>query len=149
TAMLRNLGNMTRIGLLKPNSEAVKLVVSRLTDGQRLKAARIHPLSVLLANATYEQGHGHRSTNGWNPDGRVLTALDHAFRLAFDTVKPTGKRYLLGLDVSGSMGWGQVAGTPLTPAQAAATMAMVAIETEESVVPMAFAHSFKKLPLRR
>lgn len=149
TAMLRNLANMTRTGLLKPGSEATKLVCQRLLDEKRLKAARVHPLAILVAHATYEQGYGHKSTNQWTPVPEILTALDKAFVLAFQNVEPTGLRHLLGIDVSGSMGWGQLAGSPVTPAQAAAAMAMVAVETEPSVVPMAFASQFKSLPLRR
>ena len=148
-AMLRNLANMTRAGLLKPGSEATALVCQRIVDEKRLKAARVHPLAVLVAHATYEQGFGHKSTNRWTPVPEILTVLDKAFVLAFDTIEPTGIRHLLGIDVSGSMGWGQIAGSPVTPAQAAAAMAMVAVETEPSVVPMAFAAKFKALPLRR
>ena len=40
----------------------------------------------------------------------------------FQNVEPTGKRLLLALDVSGSMGAGHAAGTALTPHEAAPTL---------------------------
>jgi 60 kDa SS-A/Ro ribonucleoprotein len=62
---------------------------------------------------------------------RVVDALDAAFYTAFKSVEPTGKRWLLALDVSGSMSMGQVAGVPgLTPRVASAAMALVTAATE-------------------
>ncbi len=49
TALIRNLGKMTSLGLIKPFSDAAKLVVNKLGDEQMLKRARIHPLAVLIA----------------------------------------------------------------------------------------------------
>jgi 60 kDa SS-A/Ro ribonucleoprotein len=51
---------------------------------------------------------------------------------------PAGKRTLIGLDVSGSMSCGQVAGTPLTPREAASALAMVTARTEPDYQVMAF-----------
>src|SRR5690242_8471930 len=44
TAMVRNLGKMTSLGLLQPFSDAAKLIVRKLGDDTLLKRARIHPL---------------------------------------------------------------------------------------------------------
>jgi 60 kDa SS-A/Ro ribonucleoprotein len=60
TAMLRNLGRMTANGLLAPGSDAARVVVERLGNVERLRRARIHPLSVLVALRTYQQGHGEK-----------------------------------------------------------------------------------------
>src|SRR4029077_7838239 len=55
-----------------------------------------------------------------------------AFYAAFGNVEPAGKRLLLALDVSGSMGSGLVGGVPgLTPRDAAAALALVTAATEE------------------
>src|SRR5213078_4086231 len=48
TALIRNLGKMTSIGLLKPFSDAKKLILRKLKDETALKRARIHPLAVLV-----------------------------------------------------------------------------------------------------
>ena len=146
TALIRNLGKMTAIGLLKPLSPVVGLVCSKLSDPTVLKAARVHPFSVLLASQQYKQGKGDKGSLTWEPVSAILTALDTAFYAAFGSVVPTGKRWVLGMDVSGSMNWGGVNGAKcLTPRVAAAAMAMVAMRTEPRTHPLAFTD--KLIPL--
>lgn len=147
TVMIRNLANMTRSGLLAPDSEATKKVIAELADPQRLRKSRVHPIALLLAHATYASGHGLRGQHAWQPVPRIVDALDEAFYLAFGAVEPTGKRYLLGVDVSGSMTTYTVAGTPLSACEAATAMAIVTVGTEEVVTPMAFSDEFRRLPL--
>jgi 60 kDa SS-A/Ro ribonucleoprotein len=131
TALIRNLATMTRVGLLAANSQATARVVAQLRDGERLRRARVHPIAVLAALKTYAQGRGERGKSTWEPVQRVVDALDAAFYTAFKSVEPTGKRWLLALDVSGSMSMGQVAGVPgLTPRVASAAMALVTAATE-------------------
>ena len=60
-----------------------------------------------------------------------MEALNAAFYTAFRAVEPTGRRIVLALDVSGSMASGRVAGSALTPREAAAAMALVTAATEE------------------
>jgi len=146
TAMIRNLATMTRIGLLEPGSDATATVVAQLKDAKRLKAARVHPIAALSALKTYAQGRGERGNGVWTPVPAIVDALDAAFYMAFDSVEPTGKRWLLALDVSGSMGSGVVAGVPgLTPRVASAAMAMVTAATEETYQMVAFQETL--LPL--
>ena len=83
TAMIRNLGKMTSIGLLTPGSEATNLVRERLQDEDRLKKARVHPFSILLAMKTYQAGKGDKGKLAWTPDTAVVHALDDAFYRAF------------------------------------------------------------------
>eukprot|EP00036_Acanthoecidae_sp_10tr_P009652 CAMPEP_0182927352 /NCGR_PEP_ID=MMETSP0105_2-20130417/13740_1 /TAXON_ID=81532 ORGANISM="Acanthoeca-like sp., Strain 10tr" /NCGR_SAMPLE_ID=MMETSP0105_2 /ASSEMBLY_ACC=CAM_ASM_000205 /LENGTH=545 /DNA_ID=CAMNT_0025065297 /DNA_START=60 /DNA_END=1697 /DNA_ORIENTATION=+ len=137
TAMIRNLGKMTAIGLLAPLSDAVAIVTAKLTDGAALKKARVHPFSVLLAQATYKSGRGVRGSLSWEPVPAVTAALEKAFYLAFGTLVPTGKRFVLGLDVSGSMS-ARINGSSISAAEASAAMAMVTMRTEEQCHPMAF-----------
>ena len=131
TAMIRNLGKMTSIGLVSPNSEAAMMVGKRLEDAELLHKARIHPISVLMAQSVYKSGHGMKGSLSWSPVPRVVNALEKAFYASFANAPKTGKRFYIGLDVSGSMGSGNVAGTPLTPREAAAAMAMVTMKTED------------------
>jgi 60 kDa SS-A/Ro ribonucleoprotein len=121
TAMIRNLATMTRVGLLTPMSKAADTIADRLTDAGRLRKARIHPIQVLAALMTYQAGQGMRGSATWTPVQTVVDALDMAFYQTFENVEPTGKRILLGLDVSGSMGSGVVGGVPgLSPRVASA-----------------------------
>lgn len=147
TAMIRNLANMTRCGLLKPGSAGTKTVLRELEDAERLKKARVHPIALLLAHATYASGHGMRGQHAWSPVPKIVDALDDAFYLAFGAVKPTEKRYLLGVDVSGSMSQYTVAGTPLSACEAATAMALVTMATEDAVTPMAFSDKFRQLQI--
>ena len=146
TAMIRNLGNLSKVGLLKPLSDAEKLVYQRLTDAERLRGAKVHPIQVLSALRTYASGRGVRSAATWTVSNKTVEALDEAFELSFGAVEPAGTRHLLGLDVSGSMSWGEIAGVPgLTPSAATAALAVVAARTEPWTAIMGFADSFRDL----
>jgi len=145
TAMIRNLGKMTSIGLVQPFSDAAKLIVRKLGDETMLKRARIHPLAVLIAEKVYAQGKGEKGSLTWKPVPKIVDALDAAFYATFQNVEPCGKPVLLALDVSGSMGGGSVAGSCLTPREASAAMALVTAATEEEYHIMGFSNRFVPL----
>ncbi|HKG91951.1 MAG TPA: TROVE domain-containing protein, partial [Gemmatimonadaceae bacterium] len=129
-AMVRNLGVMSKVGLLVQGSEAARTVVSRLGDRDALRKARVHPVALLAALKTYAQGRGVRGGGAWTPAPRVVDALDAAFYLAFDSVQPTGKRVMLALDVSGSMGAPVNGLSFIDCREASAAMALVTAATE-------------------
>ena len=132
TAMIRNLGKMTAIELLKPLTPNVAHVVAQLKDEAALKKARLHPLAILLALRTYAQGHGEKGKLRWDPVGQITDALDEAFYLTFQNVEPTNKRLLLACDISGSMGSSIIAGSSLTAREAVAALALVTARTEKN-----------------
>jgi 60 kDa SS-A/Ro ribonucleoprotein len=139
TAVLRNLGKMTDVGLLGAFSDAERLVVSRLERADALRVARIHPLQILVALNTYAQGHGEKGKLTWKPRRRIVDALDGAFYLAFKAIDPTHARTLLALDVSGSMAGGLIAGMPgITPRVGSAAMALVTAAVEPNHELVAF-----------
>jgi len=140
TWTLRNLGNLARVGLLVPgNREVIQQVVERVTNPQALRGGRVHPIDVLRALLVYRTGRGVRGSGEWKVVPQVLDALDEAFSLAFGAVEPANKRFVLGLDVSGSMDSGVIAGVPgLTPRLATAAMAMVTARTEAAYTALAF-----------
>jgi 60 kDa SS-A/Ro ribonucleoprotein len=130
TALMRNLARLTALELFT-KYRATRSVVNRLTDERRLRAARLHPITVLAALKTYAQGRGTRGKLRWEPEAKIVDALDRAFYLSFGNVKPTGKRWLLGLDVSGSMAGMRVNGIPGLEARVAcAAMALVTAAVE-------------------
>lgn len=145
TAMIRNLGKMTSIGLVQPFSDAAKLIVRKLGDEAVLKRARIHPMAVLIAEKVYAQGKGDKGSLTWKPGPKIIDALDAAFYATFQNVEPCGKSVLLALDVSGSMGGGSVAGSCLTPREASAAMALVTAATEREYHLMGFSSRFMPL----
>ena len=129
-ALVRNLGVMSGIGLLEAGSDAVATVVARLGDRDAIRRARVHPLALLVALRTYAQGAGVRGDGRWTPVAQIVDALDGAFYLAFENAPSTGKRVMLALDVSGSMG-SPVHGMPsVTCRDASAAMALVTAATE-------------------
>jgi 60 kDa SS-A/Ro ribonucleoprotein len=131
-ALIRNLGVMSKVGLLTPDSEATRTVAARLRDRTAIRRARIHPLAVLAALKTYAQGHGMKGQGAWTPVTQVIDALDDAFYLAFGNVETSGKRTMLALDVSGSMD-SPVHGMPyLSCREASAAMALVTAAVEPS-----------------
>ena len=137
-ALIRNLGVMSKVGLLTPDSEATRTVSARLRDRAAIRRARIHPLAVLAALKTYAQGHGMKGQGTWTPVAPVIDALDDAFYLAFGNVEASGKRTMLALDVSGSMSVG-VHGMPyLSCREASAAMALVTAAVEPSYRIVAF-----------
>lgn len=130
TAMIRNLGKMTSIGLLKPFSEAKRSVVQKLKDETALKRARVHPFAILLAQKVYAQGRGDKGSLTWSPISAISDALDEAFYATFQNVEPCHKPVLLALDVSGSMESSMIAGSSLTAREASAAMALITAATE-------------------
>ena len=104
TALMRSLSKLSAIGLVAPDTDVARSVAARLTDGNALRKARVHPMSVLFAQRTYAAGRGEKGSLTWEPVPEVTTALDSAFHAAFAAVVPANKRFLLALDVSGSMG---------------------------------------------
>lgn len=137
TAMIRNLGTMTSVGLLAPFSDATKKVVDTLGNTDAVRRSRVHPMAILAALRTYGQGKGFRGSGTWEPVAPIVDALDAAFYAAFGNVAATGQRFLVAVDVSGSM-QSPASGFPMRAAEAAAAMAFVMVKTEPNVVALAF-----------
>ncbi len=148
TAMIRNLGNMSKVGLLKPMSAASKIVCDALGNVESLKKSRVHPLSILIAMKTYAQGKGMKGSGEWSPVQDVVDALDGAFYSAFDFVEPTNKRWFFGIDVSGSMG-AQCAGSPVTCCEAATALALVTNRVEKQTFVGRFNTGMEPVPFGR
>ena len=138
-AKIRNLATLTRYGIIAPMKfdNAVEAINSIGTEG----AMPIHPIEVLSALTVYKAGKGARGSHNWNPVSQVVDALDTAFDRSFAQAPQTNKRHYLAIDVSGSMGSGEVAGVPgLTPAVASAAMAMAIARREPNYYIAGFSH---------
>jgi 60 kDa SS-A/Ro ribonucleoprotein len=139
TAMVRNLGKMSAVGLVAPGSAAARYVAERLTDSEQLRRARMHPVQILLALRTYAQGKAALGGLVWAPAPLVSGALDQAFDQSFGFVAPTAKRILVAVDVSGSMHWSSCTGSRVLNAlEAGAAMAMSFMHTEDRAHVIAF-----------
>lgn len=147
TALVRNLGRMASIGMLRWTSDSdTRLVIDKLTNTEAIQRSRIHPLTILQGMIVYKNGHGRLGSNRWTPNVGIIDALNEAYYMAFGNVEPAGKKTLLALDVSSSMQWGRIAGIPgFTPHRGAAAMATVTLRTEPDVMVTAFQTNLTEL----
>lgn len=135
-AMLRNLGRMSSFGLLDFDSFGETLTIDKLKNSVLLKGARIHPLTLLVAEKAYSKCRNKKGTIQWKENPNVRDALRDAFHLSFKNVEATGKRFLLAICISDPEN-PHVNGTPsITALEAAAAMALVTrrIETDCDIV---------------
>eukprot|EP00122_Pirum_gemmata_P010689 Pgem_evm1s9891 len=151
TAMLRNLANMTKQGVLTPLSPETDLVVKRLNDSEKLHKSKIHPIAILIALTTYKKGssiqdHGHSSSK-WCPVPVIVSALDSSYYLAFQNIQPTNRRFLLALDVSGSMTASCSGTSVLSCRTASAALAMVTARTEKKHHFVGFSHKLVNMSI--
>ena len=146
TALIRNLGKMTSIELLSPMSKAVGLVIKKLADKDYIKKSRLHPLAILIALKQYQCGCGDKGKLSWEPVSQIVDALDAAFYLAFDNVRPTGRRIMLALDVSGSM-CSPFGGTNVSCCEGASAMALVTAKTESNYIITRFNEGIENIPM--
>lgn len=146
-ACLRNLGAMTANGALSPLSDTAVKVNALILDFERMTKARIHPLHLLVAQKVYASGKGVRGKLAWKPLQGIIDNLNDAFYQSFQAVEPTGKRFFLGIDVSGSMTWTSngVCDGVLTAAEGASVMALATANVEPNYFIMGFCDKPKEL----
>ncbi|QIR36655.1 TROVE domain-containing protein [Tolypothrix sp. PCC 7910] len=146
-AMLRNLGSLTELGVLRADESANILRVEAVLNNQEhLRKGRIHPIDVLKALKTYQSGGRlGRSQKTWEPVPRIVDILEKALELSFDVVQPTGKIFMHAVDVSGSMSWGVVDSVGLSCCEIATTMALVTAKAEKNYMIRGFATEFREL----
>jgi hypothetical protein len=141
-ALLRNLGKLTQIGVA---AEKHREIVARLVNQTEVLKARIHPIKVLIASKIYKNGCGDSGSLTWTPNAYISVALTDLFRLSYGAVTPTGKRIMLGIDVSGSMSTPVLGSKVLTCRDASIAMALLYLETETNVSAVAFSNELTDL----
>lgn len=136
TAMIRNLGKMSEVGILDPLSSGAGKVISSLSDTDLLRKARIHPMQVLDALLVYNSGKGVLGSLTWPINQQIVDALNDAFYGTFQFVEPTGKNLLLSIDCSGSMDSLVSGSKVLSCRTASAALALVTanVETNYEIV---------------
>lgn len=127
-SLTRNLGKMSEVGLFD-DQDALDKAVDLLTDEDVIEGSGIHPVKLLTSRLVYESGRSFRGSLRWPVKQELVKALEDGFYTAFSNVEPTGDRFLLALDVSGSM-TGQITGHNITAMQSAAACAMTRVRSE-------------------
>lgn len=147
-ALVRNLARMSSCGALKPFSEETEFVIRRMTNPEIVKKSKIHPIQAAVALKTYARGRGIRGKLTWTVDNRLVEALDELVALSFGNIERTGKRFFLGLDVSGSMTHYTCCDV-LNCMEGAAVMALATVKAEDFVFTGAFSGRFQEFPITR
>jgi 60 kDa SS-A/Ro ribonucleoprotein len=148
-ALLRNLGSLTQLGVLKINSyPELQRVEDVLTNKQSLRKGRIHPIDILKALKTYQSGGRlGKSQKTWQPLPRIVDILEKALELSFVTQQPTGKVFLHAIDISGSMSYNTVGSIGLSCCEVATTMALATAKAEQNYMIRGFATDFRDLKI--
>lgn len=145
-AMIRNLGSMTQKKVLEVGTDEENIVLETLNNELKLQKARLHPFRLLVALKTYSKGMGEYGQLMWDKNPNVVEALETAFYRSFKDVEPTGKKFLVAIDVSGSMNVSLTNSPAVTARDAAAAMAMMVVRTEktENCTVIPFSHNEPK-----
>ena len=146
TALVRNLGNMTKSGLLHGNNEYVKNIYHKLNDKEYIAKSKLHPLKLLIALNTYNAGGGGFGAS-YVPNQTISSSLEAALALSFNSVKPTNENYFFGLDVSGSMGWEAISG--VSCCAVASVMALTFAKVEPWTFIGGFSGNFTELGISK
>jgi 60 kDa SS-A/Ro ribonucleoprotein len=139
TALMRQLPRLTNLDVLR--GAVLDKVVEQLSNVERLRKGRVHPLNVLIAMKTYASGRSSRGSSTWTPVSKIVDALDKSFYASFAAVEPTGKRTLIALDVSGSMSSGingDYGPGAISCREASSAMALVTLATETNADVVGF-----------
>jgi 60 kDa SS-A/Ro ribonucleoprotein len=92
SAMVRNLGKMSQVGLLAPYASASEYVVNRLQNTEELRQARMSPFKLLTALRTYSSGKGRLGHLHWTPIEPITTALNLAFEASLVNFRQAQKQ---------------------------------------------------------
>ena len=130
-AMIRNLGKMSSLPIFMINETT--RICARLLSDEDIQRSRVHPFKVLVGSMTYGAGKALKGALSWPVSFPVHDQLTQTFLKAFKNVTPTGKRYMVALDVSGSMDTPCMGCPAISCRQASAALALMLYETEPHV----------------
>jgi 60 kDa SS-A/Ro ribonucleoprotein len=145
-ALMRNLNRYAYIGLTEGRSHETQVICEKLCSPMLVLREKIHPISVMQTICTYRQGHGDKGNKSWQPNQHILDALHEMYSLAMQTIAPTNKRILIGVDVSGSMSGTDVANMSMTCSQISLILAHTMLKTEPNVEMIGFTTQVMLLP---
>lgn len=137
TALLRNLCNLVKHGVLD-DADDERMVLEKLSDEKALEKARIHPLQILVASGALQIRAGSCT--------KLRKCLDRSFYKCFKNAPRTGKKFMVGLDVSGSMTW-TMCNQPITCMRGALALTLAILACEDHTEVMAFSRKLTKLNL--
>ncbi len=151
-ALVRNVKRLSQIGAFSDTSFR-NSVAADLSDADLIVKSKVHPINYLNASIVYEEGSidrgnsyfGIQRQKNWTTDPVIAKALNNGFYNSFKNITPSGKRFLVALDVSGSMSWSAAVGSDLTAMQAGAAMALILAKAEQDTIIRGFSTDFVDL----
>ena len=152
-ALLRNLGKITSLNMFDTDSDAAAStarVIEKLGSEDAVRYARIHPFNVLLCMTMYKRGRGNLGNLRWQPNEAIIAALDDLFYMSITYVEPSGKRFLLAIDVGSSMTtpvMGSLGTNAITARQAAAALSMVTASREQHCEIVGFSDTLQPIDI--
>ncbi|MCC0176172.1 TROVE domain-containing protein [Waterburya agarophytonicola K14] len=150
-AMLRNLGSLTDLGVLRVDAiDNLDRLECVLNNRKYLRKGRIHPIDVLKALKTYASGGKvGRSRKTWTPVPRIVDILEKALEMSFEVVQPTNKVFLHAVDISGSMSGYVAESVGLNCCEIATAMALVTAKAEKNYAIRGFSTKFIDLEISK
>jgi 60 kDa SS-A/Ro ribonucleoprotein len=155
TALLRNLGKLTKYGLLQPGSEEEARVCSRIENKQILQGARLHPIQILSSLNGYRRGRGLRTNQRrWAVNPNIVQSLMKAFVAQLNsTIQPPNqsRQILVAINTQISMD-NHVVGIPLMNCKqtaAAIAMTLKVCHSSSQTVTFGSANTAQLFPLQR
>lgn len=136
-ALIRNLNRFSYNGMTNGITETVKTIVSKLTNEDLVKKARVHPVMVINSMLTYSNGHGDKGNKTWDVNQNIVDALGTTYELALKNLVPTNKNILVAVDVSGSMNH-SVGGTSMLASQLSNVLAATLLKSEPNAEVILF-----------
>ena len=130
-ALVRNLNRFAKADLTKGNSPTTKAIVQKLTNEEFVQKSGMHPVNVINSMLTYSSGYGVKGGSSWPVNQNIVDALQTTYELSLKTIIPTGKKILIGVDISGSMN-SPVNGMQMSAAQIANVLAVTILKTEKN-----------------
>ena len=140
-ALTRNLGKLSSLPNFMGQSNT-EIICARLRSETDIQRSRIHPFKVLIASKIYGAGKALKGALAWAVSAQVRDTLTTTFLRSFKNVAPTGKRYMVALDVSGSMDCACMGCPAITCRQASAALGQVLYETEPHVYVRGFTAAY-------
>ncbi|KAK3102549.1 hypothetical protein FSP39_012112 [Pinctada imbricata] len=132
-ALIRNLSRLSYLGLLTPGSNEPtieeRIVCERLQKRDALLAAKIHPMTILIAISRYTTGQNQRNKR-WSINEAVRRCLWAAFCTSYEMFHPTGKNLLVALNINTRMLCPVIASPALSSKMAAVAIAKIFHEVE-------------------
>lgn len=144
TAMIRNIGKMTQLGIFEDEHASffVNLVREKM-NSEVLQKAKVHPMKILFALKQYNEGKGDQCRLDWRPSHAITTIFEKAFIDSVRLQPRTDKRYLLAVSVSGEMNK-KLVGSPLTASEAAGAMVHTIVKQNDRVETLLFKNNLER-----